>query len=317
MRCFPVACFLADALLVAVLAGCGAPTSVAPSTQNEFAFGHSRMSPGVKGRRLLYVSNTFGGTVNVYLDSTWNPVGELLGFSRPSGMCVDAAQDVYVTDDVTLLVTEYAHGAITATRRLADHQGDPLSCAVDVKTGDLAVANVQGPSEGPGNVIVYKGAKGSPVKYTANGFTFYFSVAYDENDDLFICGLGSSTTYLAELPKGKSAFKVLTSNQPIGGLGGLAWDGTFLAVGDEVTSTIYQFAIKGSKALVKGSTELNGATTVFQFSFDRGNSRPQATTVIGADSGAGAVDKWDYPAGGTPLRTITGLDAPEGVVVSQ
>ena len=256
--------------------------------------------------------------MNVYVDSTWNQVGELLGFSQPETMCVDAAHDVYVANPGKLRVTEYAHGAITPTRSLADHQGSSFACAVDLKTGDLAVSNLTGPSADSGNVIVYRGAKGSPIEYSVGAFQFFLFVAYDQNDDLFVDGLsGSDTTFLAELPKGESAFKVLTSNQPIGSPGGVAWDGTFLAVGDQTTNTIYRFAVKGSKAIVKGSTVLNGATNLYQLFFEGGTSRhPQATTVIGADAGAGAVDKWNYPAGGTPLKSITGLAEPEGAVVS-
>lgn len=285
----------------------------------ERVMGRSRMSPAAKTSPLLYVANTGESVVNVYSASAWNPLGELLGFANPYAMCVDAAQDVYVPDLSEKLVREYAHGAIAPTRSLADHQGSPASCAVDDRTGDLAIANFSGPSSSSGNVIVYQAAKGTPIEYTAAGFTNFFFVAYDGNDNLFADGLNSSgTVLLAELPKGKNAFRAISMNQAIGFPGGVAWDGEFLAVGDQLSNTIYRFKVSNGKATVQGSTMLAGAIDVFQFSLTGSTPKhPQPTGVVGADFGAATVDKWDYPAGGTPLKTITGLDGPEGVVVSQ
>ncbi len=283
------------------------------------ARGRSRMSPSAKSSGLLYIANTMESAVNVYSSSSWNSVGELLGFTEPYTMCVDAARDVYITDLSGRRVIEYAHGAITATRVLADHQGSPIACAIDPKTGDLAISNFMGPNSGTGNVIVYRDAKGSPIEYTAASFGLYFLIAYDDSDNLFVDGLNSSSAVvlLAELPKGKNAFKAINMNVTLGFPGGVAWDGEFLAVGDQTANTIYQFKVTGSTATKKGSTMLADAVDVFQFWLTGGSSKhPQATDVIGADFGAGAADKWDYPAGGTPLKTIAGLVGPEGAAVS-
>ena len=281
--------------------------------------GRSRMSPAAKTSPLLYVANSGASTVNVYSASSWNPLGELLGFADPYTMCVDAAQDVYVVDFSAKLVREYAHGAIAPMRTLPDHQGTPVACAVENKTGDLAISNFFGPSSSSGNVIVYKGAKGTPIEYASAGFSNYFFLAYDGDGNLFADGRNSSsTTLVAELPEGKSAFRAISMNQAIGFPGAVAWDGEFLAVGDQLSSTIYQFKVSKAKATVQGSTLLAGAVDVFQFWLTGSTSKhPQATGVVGADYGASAVDKWDYPAGGTALKTITGLDGPEGVAVSQ
>ncbi len=342
-----LSCVLGATAYVAILAGCsgGAPSQPSSSTQGgldtarllhpatnpqwvlnrlrgapaHVAIGRSRMSPGAKNSGLLYIANTHASSVNVFSYSKWNAVGELLGFTLPYTMCVDAAQDVYVTDLSEMRVIEYAHGAITPTRTLADHQGEPVACAIDLKTGDLAVSNFSGPTSGTGNVILYRGAKGSPTEYTAPSFAKYFFVSYDDNGNLFVDGEGSgSDVLLAELPNGKSAFKAIHMNVTLGFPGGVAWDGEFLAVADQQANTIYQFKITRSKATMQGSTVLTDATDVFQFWLTGSTSKhPQATAVIGADYGASAADKWDYPAGGTPLKTITGLDDPEGVAISK
>jgi hypothetical protein len=333
--------------LLALAAGCGsgAPSPLAPSSQTasvaapllhpatnpqrvldrlasrstQRVTGPSRMSPAAKTSVLLYVANTGATTVNVYLASTWSPLGELLGFTSPYAMCVDGAQNVYVPDFANEFVREYAHGAIAPARTLADHQGSPAACAVDPNTGNLAISNFMGPSSTSGNVIVYQAAKGTPIAYAPAGFANCFMLAYDNNDNLFVDGRNSSgTVLLAELPKGKNAFRSISMNQAIGFPGGVAWDGEFLAVGDQLSSTIYQFKVANGKATVQGSTVLAGATDVFQFFLTGSTSKhPQATGVLGADFGASTVGKWDYPAGGTPLKALTGLDGPEGVVLSQ
>jgi hypothetical protein len=341
-----IACAVGTSALVALLAGCGGgtPPQVASPAQSALAVqsrihpatnpqwvidrlarapvaraasGRSHMKPGAKKNGLLYVVDTGAATANVYSESTWGPFGDLLGFTRPYTACVDKAGDVYITDFSGDRVTEYAHGSITPMRTLSDHQGNPVSCAVDPKTGDLAISNFNGPSSTPGNVIVYRGAKGNPIRYSSSVLDNYFFVGYDDNDNLFLNGVGGSIVYLAELPKGKSAFKTLSVNQTFGFPGGIAWDGVFLAVADQEANIIYQLKVSGSKATVHGSTTLNGASDVFQFWLTGGSAKhPQATSVIGADYGASAVDKWQYPAGGTALKTLTGLSNPEGVAIS-
>ncbi|MGA8532990.1 MAG: hypothetical protein WB615_02645 [Candidatus Tumulicola sp.] len=296
-----------------------------PSVLNRLAHapaapaGKSWMSPGAKSAALLYVSNFGSGTVNVYSYPAMKQLGVLVGFEEPEGICVDAAQDAYLVDFGAAQIVEYGHGSIAPLRVLNDHQGAPFNCAVDPDTGDLAVANVNEPPSMDGNVIVYRGAKGTPTKYTAPGFTNCYFVGYDPAGNLFVDGVnGSSVTVLAELAKGKSAFKSIVMNEAISMPGGVAWDGTLLAVGDQLANTIYQFKVSGNKATEQGSTALNGAVQVSQFWFTGSTSKhPQATAVLGADFGQNEADQWQYPAGGTPVKTITGLDEPEGIALSK
>ena len=115
--------------------------------------------------------------------------------------------------------------------------------------------------------------------------------------NLFVDGFDSSNVVqLAKLPKGRSTLVAIVMNQTIGFPGDVAWDGEFLAVGDQLTNTIYQFKVSGVHASVQGSTVLSGATDVFQF-FPTGAStkHPQATAVVGADFGGNAVDQCHIP----------------------
>lgn len=281
--------------------------------------GSSHLLPNGKNAALLYIANPATSSVTVYGMPAWNVLGELLGFSSPTTLCVDPAQDVYVTDEGDNRVEEYAHGSVSPIRRLTDHQGQPLTCAVDSKTGNLAIANDFGPSFSTGNVIVYKAAKGTPAVYTAPNFTNYLCVAYDASGNLFLDGFNASgNVLLAELPSGRTAFKAIAMNRTISYPGGLAWDGQYLAVGDQVAHVIYQFKVSGSSATEQGSTMLDGATSVFQFFLTGATAKhPQATAVLGADFGNDAASRWDYPAGGTPVKTIAVSGTPFGIAVSK
>lgn len=276
------------------------------------------MAPGAKVTALLYVADTFGPSVNVYSYPKLNAIGRIFGFSHPFALCVDAKQNVYVTDNGNdPSVVEYAHGAATAMRSLNDHQGFPFGCAVDPKTGDLAIANGVSPSLGAGNVIVYRAAQGSPRKYTVPGLFSYWFVTYDDDGDLFLEGRDANFNFfLAELPRGKNAFRLLSLDQTVGFPSGLAWDSRFLAAGDGLSSSVYQFEIANSKAILRGSTTLDGGGPA-QFWLRGGSAQRSRATVLIASDGGEEVHTWEYPAGGTPLRTISGLAESEGVAVSE
>jgi hypothetical protein len=282
--------------------------------------GPSWIAPDAKSVKLLYISNSGNGTVNAYSWPKLNQLGTLTGLTEPYAMCVDEAQDVYVPDFAARDVVEYAHGSIIPVKTLKDSYGIPVACSIDPTTGNLAVGNFEGPSATPpGNVLIYAGAKGTPTEYTAPNITKYFFPAYDNNGNLFVDGENASyVVYLAELPKGKSAFKAIKLNQSIGFPGGVQWDGEYLAVGDQALNVIYQFTIKRSKGIREGTTTLDDAMDVFQFWITGGSkAHPQGTTVVGADFEDDAADVWIYPGGGTPTKTISsGFDAPEGAAIS-
>ena len=100
----------------------------------------------------------------------------------------------------------------------------------------------------------------------------------------------------------------------------MRWDGKYLDVADQSTNTIYQFTVSGTNATEEGSTTLEGTTDAFQFfvpKFGSGSKNPQGNHVAAADFGAGNANKYLYPAGGDPTKTIGGFTEPEGVIVSK
>jgi hypothetical protein len=73
---------------------------------------------------------------------------------------------------------------------------------------------------------------------------------------------------------------------------------------------IYQFTISQSYGTKVGSTPLTGSSDVNQF-------WKQGKTVVGPDEVTSDVYFFNYPAGGSPTKTITGLRFPTGATVSK
>lgn len=322
---------------VAMLAGCsGYGTTLQPGAAppNASAASHgpaarSWMLPEAKNNDLLYVSDLLAQVVYIYTYRGHKLVGTLTGFFNPEGLCVDKAGDVYVTNDTSEgvhQITEYAHGATTPLRTLNDPQGRANGCSVDPKTGDLAVANFWGPSEGIGNVAVYRHATGTPTAYSNPNIWYYYYCAYDNKGNLFVDGETQGSVFgLGEVTKGGHSLKFVDVNETIYLPGGVQWDGKYLAVGDQVavkhnfTSTVYQFAISGSSGTEVSAMVLTGSSDVQQFWIpfvDMSKKHKYGTRLIGPNSDGGTTMIWDYPAGGDPIQTISGETAPTGVTVS-
>jgi hypothetical protein len=268
---------------------------------------------------LLYVSDQGTNAVYVYSYPQGTLQQTLTGFKEPAGECSDTGGDVFISNAFAHNVLEYAHGGTSPVRTLNDSGEFPSGCSVDPVTGNLAVTNYCSGSStkctGPGSVFIYLGAKGTPKKYTDAAISNFDFCGYDNKGNLFIDGTLNNVFAFAELRAGRSSITSVTLNQSIGKPGNVQWDGSHIAVGDDTTgttSTIYQFAISGRSGTKVGTTSLNGATGLGQYWI-------QGAKVIGPNSGGsrkGTVGFWNYPAGGSPTKTITGLGRPLGATVS-
>jgi hypothetical protein len=293
------------------LAGCGAGAGVAPPVVSPSA---SEAAARLSGA-LLYVSDTI--TNDVYVFSY--PKGKLLqtitGLYEPGGECADTNRDVFVTNTGGSNIVEYAHGRKRPIATLDDSGAFPIGCAVDPTSGDLAVTNFSSTTSGGGNVVIYKGAKGAGSPYSLARLESPLLCSYDDSGNLFVDGYesGSSNKFVfAELPAGGTKLTRVTLNQAIGNAGGVAWDGFHITVGDQSTNTIYQFKIAGKAKRTGrkvGTVQLSGATQIFQYLI-------VGSQLVGADAYGASVDIWNYPMGGSAIKTIGGLYAPLGVAVS-
>jgi hypothetical protein len=310
--------------LVAGLAGCAgqqaAPGGLTPqaagrvplqisakSTQFGVSnYGKSWMKPELISRSLLYVSDTSAHYVEVYTYPGLKFVGRLTGFVYPAGECVDKAGNVWITDAGSAAVYEYAHGGTSPIETITDGMYIPSGCAIDPKTGDLAVAN------GNVQVLIFPGASGSPIAYRDFNFSQTTSLSYDRSDNLFVDGLdGSGVFHYAELPAGAEVLTDITLNGfPYGtnSPGGVRWDGNYITVSDS-QHTLY----RTQGANIVSTTSLS-ATCVFGFYI-----APSRADVIAPDQcSKNLVGVYPYPAGGSPIKTIgSGLATPYDAVLSR
>ncbi len=303
----------------ATLAGCAAGGSSSPSVPVDRAVGASSsragswMSPSAKQSDLLYVSDVSAGVVDVYSYPGGKRRGRLTGFDRPHGQCVDKAGDVFVTDSGASQILEYAHGGTTPIATLSDSGNFPHGCAVDPKTGDLAVTNLP-PDAGKGNISIYRHAQGTAKNYVIANFAFYYFCGYDGSGNLFVDGTDDRSDFLfAQLAVGTKKFTPVTLDQPITFPAGVQWDGTHLAVGDQVNisgpSEVYEFTMNGSTGTKVGSTPLANSCDVLQFWI------AGATVVVPNDCSPNVMF-FNYPAGGQSTKTIGSKLQPSGVAVS-
>jgi hypothetical protein len=337
---------LCASVAVAILAGCSSATSQSPfapsgAVQQNIAqlhlnpppfgrppslaigvlksarpdHGPSWMAPAAKRKDLLYVSDQGTADVYVYSYPRGRLMGTLTGFEDPQGLCVDKAGNVFIVNQGTSNILEYAHGGTSPIATLSDSGYFPVGCSVDPMTGNLAVANLESATGGyQGNVSIYADAQGTPTTYTDPNIYYFLFCGYDNKGNLYADGetaaSQSNTFAFGKLPRRSSTFTNILLDQTIYYPGGVQWDGNHVAVGDQDVNAIYQFTISGTVGTKVGSTQLNGASTVVQFWIHR-------EKVIGPDINSANVMFWNYPAGGTATKTITGLSEPFGSTVSE
>lgn len=271
----------------------------------------SWIDPRAKGAALLYVSDSNASTVFVYSYPQLRPVGQLTGFYLPAGLCVNRRNgNVWVTDTFKNKVFEYAHGGTTPIREVYDSGAYVRACAVNPKTGDLAV--LTDATDDPSRVIIFKPGHSTSTTYSdyEHAYSMFFD-AYDPSGNLFADGthyvVGHVT--LEELAKGAGKLTNIPWNGPaIRYPSGAQYDGTYFAIGDERKHLIYQT----NNGTVVSTTTLKGACLLQQFFVYEG--LVVASSWCGS---SGDVLIYRYPAGGHPVRSLSGFKEPFGVVMSR
>jgi hypothetical protein len=316
----------------ALLAGCsGAASQLSPSEpprQSGPPLTSARVAPArhhdgrpswmaadAKRMSLLYITDANNGTVSVFSYPKGQLEGTLTGFEEPYGDCTNKAGAVWIVDDETAAITEYAHGGTSPIATLSDSGEYPAGCSVDPSTGNLAVTHYEGPGGGQGSLSIFKKSKGKPVVYTDSSISRAWFCSYDDSGNIFVDGdkNGTSGFQLAELPAGSGTFTNISIDQSITVAGGVQWDGKYVAVAEENEGpdSVYQFSISGSTGTVVTSSLLTGSKNVHQFWID-----PARKRVIAPSASLGSAGYWKFPAGGNATKTLSGLDIPEAVVLS-
>jgi hypothetical protein len=283
------------------------------------------MAPEAQAQNLLYVSVGGADEVLVYSYPAGKKVGALTNLHDPAGTCSDAGGDVWIVNSASFDIVEYAHGGKKVKATLSDSGGaNPLGCSVDPTTGNLAVTNL-GAAGGGGNLSIYTGAKGSAKKYTDSDLTYVYFCGYDDQGNLFVDGLDNAFNFvLAELPGRGGKLQTVSLSSAVGFPGGVAWDGAYVAIGDQLyegkhKSAVYQFSVTGSAATLEGTTPLIRSCDVLQFAIS-GEGSPkedkQGNTAVAPDDCRNNAAFYHYPAGGSPTKTLSGLQYPVAVAIS-
>ena len=258
-----------------------------------------------KTKNLLYVSSPNTGEVYVFTYPGGKAMGTLSGFDQPMGLCSDTHGNVWVTNaDINNgygYLVEYAHGGSKPIATLQDPNNAPQACSVDATTGNLAVANI--PVGTTQNIAIYRGAQGNPTFYSTVGYVQDpQTIAYDGSGNLYFAAWRKNRAWL---PEGSSSVQRFNLNPRSDGW--FAWDGAYLAVGEAIVTRYQVAGSKGSRVGLK--VTLNDIHV-------RGQFWIQGSRIAIATQSQGNVYVYDYPQGGNPTETISGLDDPYGVTVS-
>lgn len=268
----------------------------------------SWIKPEATTSSLVYISDTFPKVVNVYTFPGLKYVGQLTGFVYPLGECADKLGNVWITD-AGGAVYEYAHGGTNPIVTLLSDMDHPSGCAVDPRTGDLAIAN------GNAQVLVFHTGSSSPTVYTDSNFSQTSFLSYDNRDNLFVDGTDSNNMFhYAELPRGSQTLTDISLNYNSFPMlqtpGDIKWDGTNIVISD-TQWTLYR---------TQGASVVNTITltTTCAFAFDIVKSRRAGLVAPDQCSPDKLVGTYAYPAGGSPIKVVTsGLTTPYGAAFSR
>jgi hypothetical protein len=271
------------------------------------------MLPEASREDLLYVANVSAVSILSFPQGKGNR--SLKGIGGGSD-CADKSGNVFITNRSPGLVYEYAQGGAKRVRTLQSDTA-PLGCAVDPRTGNLAVAN--GGIDGRGqSVRIFKGARGAGTTYTDSTIYSFAYCAYDDMGNLFVDGFrypgGTGDFIFAELPKNAAKLTIVRLNVTLTNAGGVQWDGRNVVVGDRSRPFLYRFRVNGDHGIEVGKTALEGPNALLFTQF----SIVGETLVQPQDTdGRWSVRYFRYPGGGHPTKIITtAIEAPLGVVVS-
>jgi hypothetical protein len=291
---------LIAALLAALPTGCmDTAAKFGPAVANAPAQLSGKAAPKTS-QDLLYVGGSNGSYTSILSYPGLQLIGKLHGHA--TGLCSDAMGNVSVTTSSVNPfrgeVLEYAHGATRPLVKLADGYR-PVGCAVDPKTGDLAVADLGTLSGEETGIAIWRHAKGTPEFWSDPSFRFFLYCTYDDQGNLFADGVGKSSAFqLAEMPR-NGTLEDVALNQAIEEPGNVQWDGTYVTVADDKAHVLYHFTITSYTGTLEGSTTLTGWHTT-----EPAQTWISGSTVV-APYGPGEAKKvglWPYPGGGTPAQ---------------
>jgi hypothetical protein len=274
--------------------------------------------PAAPKGALLYISDPNENIVNIYSYPQAELVSTLTAVEDPEGLCADRAGNVYVVESVYSKIVEFARGGTEPIATLTDGEEYPDACAVNRSNGDLAVANNNDGGSDPGSVSIYEGGRGAPTIYSDRAIYFVYFLDYDDSGNLFVDGTGwngrGRPFQYAELPTGASKLiNIKVSGAKIEFPGGVQYGNGSVAIGDGKRPVIYQT----SGGTVTGHTVLDHLCKVTEFFIVGAHVIAPNTCGTVGQPGRRHVLIYNYPAGGAPIKKLSGFRVPFGVVVTK
>jgi sugar lactone lactonase YvrE len=243
----------------------------------------------------VYVSDAQHNLVVVF-DRNGRRVATLRnGINYPQGLYVDAAHDLWVANEGTSEVLEYARGASSPKFRLADGTNLPSDVSI-CPDGTIYVANVFA-AKSAGGIAVYAPERRHPNRSLTYAGSEFLFVTCDARGNVFATGVTGTFGSVVAFPGGheKNAQQL-----PIlggGNLGGIKIDAPGnLLVDDPSAETVTEYTESGSPTGVSIATD--GWTDI---ALD-----PAGATLFGADTGGRQGIAVSFPAG----RIVTTYRAP-------
>lgn len=289
------------------------------------------MLPEAKSEDLLYVSADNSVNVYAYRSQLHKQVGTLTGFGLPRGQCVDAAGDVWITDEQHDDIVEYAHGGTTPLKTLSTYYtgGQPAGCSVS-SSGDLAVSIRLA-------ILLFKNGSAPPMSY-ANPDCAYPSIpGYDNKGNLYVEAVETISSYsykhvVCELRAGSDSLRRVSFNRRILDEAGVMWDGKHITLADvdkrynsQTISEIFQTtespsgnltSIRVTRLFYSGCENDNTQFFIVGKKNTPVNNQLGTAILSSQDSPyCQQVYSWHYPAGGTQQWSLS-VKYPSGSSVS-
>jgi hypothetical protein len=350
----------AVAAAAALLAGCnGAPQSsaLAPAGNPGLSPSHSHIPPSIaaaktgrihrdagrswispdiaRAPRLLFITDYGSDSIYIFTMPALVLKATLTGLSFPEGACEDASGNIWVANAGASQLIQYSRTG-TQLKTLSTPGFYPAGCAVNWKNNDLAVANIESTTAGPGNITIFTNASGSGTAYTDPNIAQYFFVGWDPSGNLFYDGENNASrtaAYFGELPAGSSTPKTITlSGATLHFAGFVQWfKGGYVALGDQMcggtsSACVYWISVSGSTGTNLGTTNLSnyegGAVCDLVQGVIAANGQRY---VAGADyegtcgNTVTTANRWPYESGDTPTNynnTNSAFVEPLGAAVS-
>jgi len=313
-----VACFVG----VAVAADANKNASVA--RPDVVGLAPTAVHPFVNSRAIeaatqkIFVSDAVNNVVNIY-NASGKQIGQLTGFSQPQGLATDAKGNLYVADTNNSQIVVFKPPYNKPPTKLADPGYYPAGVAVITigTTTYVGVSNIcSAPNCTQGGFIVYKNGKSKGAFQSSSIYRVYF-LGFDAKGNLYADGTNSSgVVTVGEVPNaanGGKTFKPLTTGNAISFPGGVeVTNKGKIAIDDQTGLAVYTYnpPKAGSLGSPIHTTALTGAGDPVTFAFTN-----TLTDLWTADASLAESNEYKYPAGGSPVKTISVGGQPIGVAV--